>query len=190
MAYVYRHIRLDKNEPFYIGIGSDENYSRSRERYNRNGLWKIIATKSEIEVEILLDGLTYKEAQEKEKEFIALYGRKNNNTGILTNLTDGGEGTIGTVITEETRKKLSIAHKGNKSRTGHKLSEETRLKMSIARTGKKLGAISEEHRKKLSMAKKGTKQSIETIQKRNESRRLFYINKKNKNNGNANNRAD
>jgi hypothetical protein len=22
MAYVYRHIRLDKNEPFYIGIGS------------------------------------------------------------------------------------------------------------------------------------------------------------------------
>lgn len=23
MAYVYRHIRLDKNQPFYIGIGSD-----------------------------------------------------------------------------------------------------------------------------------------------------------------------
>ena len=21
MAYLYRHIRLDKNEPFYIGIG-------------------------------------------------------------------------------------------------------------------------------------------------------------------------
>ena len=32
MAYVYRHIRLDKNEPFYIGIGSDANYSRSRGR--------------------------------------------------------------------------------------------------------------------------------------------------------------
>lgn len=24
MAYVYRHIRLDKNEVFYIGIGSDD----------------------------------------------------------------------------------------------------------------------------------------------------------------------
>lgn len=190
MAYVYRHIRLDKNEPFYIGIGSDENYNRSKERYNRNGLWKIIATKSEIEVEILLDGLTYSEAQTKEKEFIALYGRKNNNTGILTNLTDGGEGTLGTVITEETRKKLSIAHKGNKSRTGHKLSEETRLKMSMSRTGKKLPTFTEEHRKNLSMAKIGKKQSIETIQKRIESRRLFYINKKNKNNGNANNRTD
>ena len=22
MAYVYRHIRLDKNEPFYIGVGT------------------------------------------------------------------------------------------------------------------------------------------------------------------------
>jgi hypothetical protein len=29
MAYVYRHIRLDKNEPFYIGVGSDSNYSRA-----------------------------------------------------------------------------------------------------------------------------------------------------------------
>lgn len=28
MAYLYRHIRLDKNEPFYIGIGSDSNYNR------------------------------------------------------------------------------------------------------------------------------------------------------------------
>ena len=62
--------------------------------------------------------------------------------------------------------------------------------MSIARTGKKLGAISDEHRKKLSMAKIGKKQSIETIQKRIESRRLFYINKKNKNNDYTNNRTD
>jgi hypothetical protein len=180
MAYVYRHIRLDKNEPFYIGIGSDERYNRSRERYNRNSLWKIIAKKSEIEIEILLDDLTYKEAQEKEKEFISLYGRKNNNTGILTNLTDGGEGTIGTVISEETRKKLSIAHKGNKSRTGHKLSLETRQKMSLSAKGKKKKPITDEHRNKLSLAKIGKKQSIETIEKRNESRRLFYINKKNK----------
>ena len=31
MAYLYRHIRLDKNEPFYIGIGSNElnNYKRA-----------------------------------------------------------------------------------------------------------------------------------------------------------------
>ena len=180
MAYVYRHIRLDKNEPFYIGIGSDKAYERSRERYNRNGLWKIIANKSNIEIEILLDGLNYNDAKEKEKEFIALYGRKNNGTGILTNLTDGGEGTLGIVITEETRRKLSISRMGNKSRTGQKLSEETKLKMSLARKGVKRPKLTEEHKKKLSLAKIGKKQSIETIEKRNESRRLFYINKKNK----------
>jgi hypothetical protein len=187
MAYVYRHIRLDKNEPFYIGIGSDEKYDRSKERYNRNGLWKIIANKSDIEIEILLDGLTYEEAKEKEKEFIALYGRKNNNTGILTNLTDGGEGSLGIVISEETRQKLSIARLGNKSRTGHKLSIETRQKMSVSALGKKKPPITEEHRKKLSLAKIGRKQSIETKQKRNESIRLFHINKKNKKNGNIDN---
>jgi len=186
MAYVYRHIRLDKNEPFYIGIGSDEKYDRSKERYNRNGLWKIIANKSDIEIEILLDGLTYEEAKEKEKEFIALYGRKNNNTGILTNLTDGGEGSLGIVISDETRQKLSIAHLGNKSRTGHKLSIETRQKMSASALGKKKPPITDEHRKKLSLAKIGKKQSIETIQKRIESVKLFHINKKNKKNGNIN----
>jgi hypothetical protein len=31
MAYLYRHIRHDKNEPFYIGIGSDNNYKRSKQ---------------------------------------------------------------------------------------------------------------------------------------------------------------
>lgn len=188
MPIVYRHIRLDNRKPFYIGIGINENRAYSNK--GRNKYWQRIVEKSGYEVQILFDDISYDDAKEKEKEFIALYGRKNNNTGILTNLTDGGEGTIGTIITEETRKRLSIAHKGNKSRTGHKLSEETKLKMSIARTGKKSGAISDEHRKKLSMAKIGKKQSIETIQKRNESLRLFHINKKNKNNGNANNRTD
>jgi hypothetical protein len=99
----------------------------------------------------------------------------------LTNLTDGGEGTLGTVITEETRKKLSISHKGNKSRTGQKLSEETKLKMSLARKGVKRPKLTEEHKKKLSLAKIGKKQSIETINKRIESRIRFYQNK-NKNN--------
>jgi hypothetical protein len=27
--YVYRHIRLDKNEPFYIGIKNKKNYARA-----------------------------------------------------------------------------------------------------------------------------------------------------------------
>ena len=185
MAYVYRHIRLDKNEPFYIGIGTDE--KRAYNKVSRNEHWKRIAKNTDYEVQILFYDLTLDEACEKEKEFIALYGRKNNNTGILTNLTDGGEGSLGIVISEETRQKLSIARLGNKSRTGHKLSIETRQKMSVSALGKKKPLITEEHRKKLSLAKIGKKQSIETKQKRNESIRLFHINKKNKKNGNIDN---
>ena len=43
MAYVYRHIRVDKNEPFYIGIGKDDGYEFKRAYYKsiekRNKIW-------------------------------------------------------------------------------------------------------------------------------------------------------
>ena len=41
MAYVYRHIRLDTNQPFYIGIGSDKNYFRANQKTSskRNSYW-------------------------------------------------------------------------------------------------------------------------------------------------------
>jgi hypothetical protein len=106
-CYVYRHIRLDKNEPFYVGIGSDKKYYRAycKGTRGRNPYWHRIVAKTEYEVEIVLDGLTYNEAKRKEEEFISLYGRVNNNTGILCNLTDGGEGTKGLVVSDETREK-------------------------------------------------------------------------------------
>jgi len=73
MAYVYRHIRLDKNEPFYIGIGSDITYKRANEKARRNNIWKKIVAKSDYEIEILFDDITYDEAKLKEIEFINLY---------------------------------------------------------------------------------------------------------------------
>jgi len=93
MAIVYRHIRLDKNEPFYIGIGKNSN--RAFIEHSRNDYWNAIVSKTKYEVQILFDDLSWEEACVKEKEFIKLYGRKNNNTGILSNMTDGGEGTLG-----------------------------------------------------------------------------------------------
>ena len=74
MAQVYRHIRLDKNEPFYIGI-TDNNKYRKSEKKGRNVIWKNIVNKTNYTIEILLDNLSYKEAIEKEIEFIKLYGR-------------------------------------------------------------------------------------------------------------------
>ena len=43
MAVVYRHIRLDKNVPFYIGIGDSIN--RAYNKINRTKIWKNIAKK-------------------------------------------------------------------------------------------------------------------------------------------------
>ena len=112
MAYVYRHIRLDKNVPFYIGIGTDASFSRSRETTRRNKLWSRIAEKTEHQVQILFDNLTHEEAKQKEIEFIALYGRIDKRLGTLANLTDGGDGTLGAIVSKEKRELFSRVHSG------------------------------------------------------------------------------
>lgn len=130
MAYVYRHIRLDKNEPFYIGIGSDNNYQRAYDKESRNKHWKGIVKKG-YEVEVLLDNLTWEEACNKEKEFIVLYGRTDLGSGILCNMTDGGEGTLNRIFSKEHRYKIS------QSKIGIKRTDETIQKMSEGRRGHK-----------------------------------------------------
>ena len=130
MAYVYRHIRLDKNEPFYIGIGKTE--KRAYEKIKRNQFWYNIVAKTNYEVEILFDNLTWEEAGEKEKEFIKLYGKKAN-SGTLVNITDGGGGILGARHTEESKRKISI---GSKNRERLPRSVETKEKLRIANTGK------------------------------------------------------
>lgn len=112
MAYLYRHIRLDENVPFYIGIGTDASFSRSRETTRRNKLWIRIAAKTEHRVEILFDDLTWEEAKQKEIEFIALYGRIDKKLGPLANLTDGGDGTLGAIVSKEMREMYSRVHSG------------------------------------------------------------------------------
>lgn len=107
MAYIYRHIRLDNNEPFYIGIGSDvgttekNQHTRARVSWCRNNHWINITNKTEYRVEIMLDDITWEEACEKEIFFIKYYGRKDLGEGNLCNLTDGGEGAFGQKMSDE-----------------------------------------------------------------------------------------
>jgi len=78
--------------------------------------------------EVLMTGLTNEEACEEEIALIA-WGRK---SGLsLTNLTDGGEGRLGFVVSQETREKI---RRGLLGRT-HSL--ETRQKIREANIGKK-----------------------------------------------------
>jgi hypothetical protein len=134
MAVVYRHIRLDKNEVFYIGIGKEE--KRAYEKY-RNKHWNHIVAKTKYEIEILFDDLTWEEACIKEKEFIKLYGRRDLGLGTLVNLTDGGEGQC-----------------GNSNFLGKKHSIESKKKISEYNIGKK---HSIESKKKISKTKTGVK---------------------------------
>lgn len=103
--YVYRHIRPDKNEVFYVGIGKkptykhshkclSTDYTRARTKYNRNKIWNNIVDKNQgkYEIEIILESDNYTFIKKKEIELIALYGRISTKTGTLANLTAGGDG--------------------------------------------------------------------------------------------------
>jgi len=114
MAYVYRHIRLDKNEPFYIGIGSDNLFKRAFDNKSsrRNIIWNKIINKTQYRVDIIIDNISWEEACNKEKEFISLYGRIDKKNGILSNLTDGGDGTLGVLVTDEKKLLMSKRFSG------------------------------------------------------------------------------
>jgi len=155
MAYVYRHIRLDRNEVFYVGIGSDKYYSRAYTKCGRNKLWKNIVNKTEYSVEILFDNIDWELACKKEIEFIKLYGRKDLKNGTLTNMTDGGQGTLGIKVSEENKEKLSKRMKGKKLSLGTKRTDEHKKILSERMKGKKLALgikKSEETKKKISDA--------------------------------------
>jgi hypothetical protein len=147
---LYRHIRLDKNKPFYIGIGSDDRYRRAYIKNGRNKYWQNITAKSEYEVEIMLDDLTWEDACKKEIEFIKMYGKSPN--GTLCNITDGGNGMLGVKMSPERIKKNSEVHKGKI------LSKYTREKISKSHKGK---ILTLEHRKNISKGGKGRKFSDE-----------------------------
>lgn len=165
MAYLYRHIRLDKNIPFYIGIGSDNTFSRANEKTRRNKIWKNIVSKTDYEVEIVFENISIDFAKEKEIEFIKIYGRINKNEGPLANLTDGGDGIFGYIFTDEHKKKLSIKAKQRI------LTEEQKDKLRKHRIGKK---ISDEAKKKISLINKN--------RKRTDSEKRLYSERMRKNN--------
>jgi len=144
--YTYAYLREDKT-PYYIGKGSGKRiYSKQR---------GINAPKDKSRIIFLKKNLTEAEAFKHEVYMIAILGRKDLGTGILRNLTNGGEGASGHVKSEEAKKKISVANSG-KIRT-----EEAKKKMSKAKIGKKAHNFgvpqTEKTKKKISEALSGKK---------------------------------
>lgn len=142
---VYQHIRLDTNKVFYIGIGNNKRPYQTR---NRSLWWKNIVNKYNYKIEILYENLSWKDACKIEIELIKHHGRLDNNTGILVNLTNGGDGISGNIRTEETKEKIRNYH------TGKIISEETRQKLRNYNLGK---IISDDTKRKIGLANLGGK---------------------------------
>ena len=145
---LYQHTKPN-GEIFYIGIGKCE--KRAYNKFNRNRHWKNIVNKYGYVVEVLYNNLTIKEAKQLEVYLIKYYGRKDLKTGILCNMTDGGEGTYGRITSKESNTKRSESMKGRM------FSEEHKLKLSLVRKGT---FLSEETKLKMSKSSKRSKKII------------------------------
>jgi hypothetical protein len=142
--YVYRHIRLDSNTPFYIGKGSG---NRAFDFIKRNGCWKKIAKKHGVKTEIVLNNIDEKTAFDMEIKLISLYKKFNY---CEANLTNGGEGGSGYKHTEQAKQIMREKRKGeNNNFFGKQHSEETKEKIKEAR---KKQIITEEAKLKISKA--------------------------------------
>jgi hypothetical protein len=135
--YVYLFLRSEdsihgpKYSPYYVGKGRRQ---RAFAKYGRT----VPAPKDRNYIVFVQEGLTEEEAFSLEIYCIQMYGRIDIGTGILRNRTNGGEGASGIVFSEETRRKMSEQHRGEKHYNwGKRLPEEARRKMSEAKRGEK-----------------------------------------------------
>ncbi len=169
-SYIY-FTKEDASIPTYVGKGKDfrmvkhqnpkrkNHFSLHLQKQLRNGIFPIT---------VKFDAASEEEAFANEIRLIAKFGRKDLGTGSLYNKTDGGEGSNGWKMTEESRRKCSIASakrvgwkmsddqkaRLSKAKIGTKASDETRAKMSATRKGR---AKTPEHQQKITVSLKGLK---------------------------------
>lgn len=176
--YVYRYNRPD-GTPYYIGKGN----GRRAFSWNR----RIRRPIDRSRIVFVCKDMTEEEAFDLEVSQILRLGRKDLGTGILRNLTGGGEGVSGLVVSEAHRAKISAANTGKpqhaatkaallKANTGSKRSDEARAKMSAKWVGRVVSdetrarmsasaigrSFSDEHRASLKAARQGRVFSDET----------------------------
>jgi len=121
-------------EPFYVGKGQGARYKRhftgyclnnDRNKSKVNKIKKIQSIGLEIKIIKSIENVIECIAQKHEMELITLIGRNDLKLGCLTNLTDGGDGVSGHVVSEEQKEKLR----------NRVVSNITRKRISEANTG-------------------------------------------------------
>lgn len=111
--YVYLHRRNDTGEVFYVGKGSlrprqkTQVCDRAHARDRRNPRWRNIANKHGFSVDLFASCESDEFAQHLERELIASFGRSDLGNGSLVNMTDGGDGHAGLLVSPQSRKRRS-----------------------------------------------------------------------------------
>lgn len=156
---MYMYLRSKDHTPYYVGKG------RGRRAVQPHGYAK--RPKNKKQIVFAGEGLSEVDAFQAEILLIHLYGRKDLGTGILRNLSAGGEGQSG--YSDETRWKMGRGNRGRRGGTswnkglpgtwtGRHHTEETKAVLSQKRTGMK-NPKSPEARAKLSATNKGKRPS-------------------------------
>ena len=118
--YTYSYLRKSDGTPYYVGKG------RGKRVYDSSHNVKVPDDKDRII--FLKQNLTEEEAFNHEKYMIAVLGRKDLGTGILRNMSDGGEG-----------------HSNPSPESRRKNAESSRLQYQM---GVGIGGLTDEERKK------------------------------------------
>jgi hypothetical protein len=182
--YTYAYLRED-DTPYYIGKGKGKRKCALHK--GRNGKI-IIKIPTQDRILILKQNLTEEQAFNHEMYMIYVFGRKDLGTGILRNMSDGGEGSSGHKKSLEWKKEQSNRMKENNpmsnpeaiekmklSKVGHKQSKETiEKRMKYVRGSK----MSEEAKAKISSGNKGKPKS----DAHKEALRDAWVRRKEKNN--------
>jgi hypothetical protein len=146
--YTYAYLRND-GTPYYIGKGKCGSQRHLHKGHN-------VHLPPNNRILILKSNITEEEAFRHEIYMIAVFGRKDLGTGILRNLTDGGEGRSGYTMSQETKEKLRQKNVG-KRRKPEQIEKHRKFM-----TGRKL---TEEHKKNIGNGGRGRKMSEETIER-------------------------
>ena len=120
--YTYAYLRKGDRTPYYVGKG------RGKRAYDRH-THRVKVPDDRDRIIFLKENISEKEAWDYEREMIQFYGRKDLGTGILRNLSDGGEGPANP--SPESRKKNSERNKkayANGTNPLSRLTKEERIK--------------------------------------------------------------